>query len=68
MHCIMGKPTARKPGSSSTENSCISREAHVCMTFACVHDVVYLYVKLERFTVEHSLRKAVYSTTRQLDD
>ena len=36
-------------------------------SFACVHDTVYMYVKLERFTVEHSLRKVVYSTTRNIE-
>ena len=34
----MGKPTTRKPASSSMENSCISREAHVWREalFICV--------------------------------
>ena len=36
----MGKPTTRKPASSSTENSCISREVHAWSSFACVHDMV----------------------------
>ena len=75
MHCIMGKPTTRKPASSSTENSCISREAHawrealfICV---CAWHGVHVHVKLEWFTVEHGLHnitRQIVQKSRQLDD
>ena len=36
-------------------------------SFACVHDMAYMYVKLERSMVEHGLRKIVYNATRNIE-
>ena len=73
--CIMGKPTTRKPASSSMENSCISREAHAwreaLFSCVCAWHGVHVHVKLEWFTVEHGLHnitRQIVQKSRQLDD